>query len=266
MDGNTGNRYSRIIELIFQDRYRPGDVQVLFSREHIAAAANRLGIQLPKNLGDVLYSFRYRAPLPKSILESAPSGHQWVIRALGRSSYAFILVRQLDIAPNSALVETKILDSTPGVVSRYALNDEQGLLTKLRYNRLIYTFLGLTCYSLQNHLRTTVKGIGQVETDELYIGLDKRGVHYAVPVQAKGAKDQIGQVQIEQDVAMCQEKFPHLAVIPIAAKFMAPNLIALFAFEATQSTLDLLIEKHYRLVAANDLSTDELISYQLRPL
>ena len=67
------------------------------------------------------------------------------------------------------LVETKIPDATPGVISRYAINDEQGLLAKLRYNRLIDIFTGLTCYSLQNHLRTTVPELGQVETDEIYL-------------------------------------------------------------------------------------------------
>ncbi len=36
-------------------------------------------------------------------------------------------------------------------------------------------FTGITCYSLQNHLRTSVPDIGQVETDELYVGVDKKG-------------------------------------------------------------------------------------------
>lgn len=82
-------------------------------------------------------------------------------------------------------------------------------------------FTGLSCYSLQSHLRTTVQGIGQVETDEVYIGLDKRGVHFILPVQAKGKSDRIGQVQIEQDLALCAEKFPSLICRPIAAQFMA---------------------------------------------
>ncbi len=65
------------------------------------------------------------------------------------------------------------------------MNDEQALLAKIRYNRLIDIFTGITCYSLQNHLRTTVPNIGQVEIDEIYIGIDKRGAHYILPAQAK---------------------------------------------------------------------------------
>jgi len=43
---------------------------------------------------------------------------------------------------------------------------------KLRYNRLIDVFIGVTCYSLQNHLRTTEPRIGQFETDEIYVNTD----------------------------------------------------------------------------------------------
>ena len=57
------------------------------------------------------------------------------------------------------------------------------MLARIRYNRLIDVFLGITSYSLQNHLRTSITGLGQVETDEIYVGIDKRGVQYIVPVQ-----------------------------------------------------------------------------------
>lgn len=117
-------------------------------------------------------------------------------------------MKKAQIEPSKLLAETKILDATPGIIARYAISDEQGLLARLRYNRLIDIFTGVTCYSLQNHLRTSVNGIGQVETDELYIGVDRRGAHYVFPVQAKGGSDKLGIVQIEQDFAMCAQKFP----------------------------------------------------------
>lgn len=104
-----------------------------------------------------------------------------------------------------------------------------------------------------------------METDELYVGLDRRGVQYAIPVQAKGARDQIGQVQIEQDIALCREKFPELLCIPIAAKFIRPDLIALFAFENTDEGIAIASERHYHLVDADNLSSEELLTYRTRP-
>ncbi|MCC6192783.1 MAG: hypothetical protein IT318_27500 [Anaerolineales bacterium] len=149
--------------------------------------------------------------------------------------------------------------------NRYERIDEQALLAKLRYNRLVDIFTGLACYSLQNHLRTTAPGIGQAEVDETSLGLDKRGVHYVLPVQAKGGSDRIGIVQIEQDFAICAAKFPTLVCRSIAAQLMADELIAIFEFGQTGQGIRVLSEKHYRLVQPEALPADELQSYRLRP-
>jgi len=258
------NRYFQLIETIFFKYYKKGKTEVPFAREDLETTASELGIKLPKNLGDVIYTFRYRSELPESITRLAPEGSNWVIRPTGQAKYLFSLSTMSRILPNSMLSETKIPDSTPGVIERYALNDEQGLLAKLRYNRLIDIFLGMGCYSLQNHLRTTVPGMGQIETDEIYIGLDRQGVHYIIPVQAKGGKDQLGTVQIEQDIAMCKYKFPNLSCIPIAAQFMENDLIALFSFELSDKGISILCEKHYRLVDSNKLTDEELQTYKKR--
>lgn len=258
------NRYSQIIEFIFFKTYNPDITEIPFSREEIEHTANELGIKLPKNLGDVLYSFRYRAALPQNIIDKAPEGYEWIIRPAGRALYKLVLTKQTYFRPTEHLAETKIPDATPGIISKYAMNDEQGLLAKVRYNRLIDIFTGLTCYSLQNHLRTTVPEIGQVETDEIYIGLDKRGVHYILPVQAKGGTDRLGVVQIEQDFAIGATKFPNLICKPIAAQFMNNGAIALFEFELTDEGIAITSEKHYRLVKPEELTLEEIEKYKIR--
>ncbi len=255
--------YAQVIEGILKKNYVEGAATVDFQREELTEMAVSLGISTAKNLGDIPYSFRYRRLLPESIRQLAPLGQEWVIRSVGRSLYQFALTKSLvNIKPSEMMVETKVPDSTPGIIRRYALNDEQGLLAILRYNRLIDIFTGLTCYSLQNHLRTTVPGIGQVETDELYIGIDKRGVHYAIPVQAKGGKDLLGVVQVEQDFALCESKFPNLVCKPIAAQFMQGGSIAIFEFEQTIEGVKIVSEKHYRLVEPQELTNEELEVYK----
>ena len=213
------SRYTQIIAKIFETKFREGEKVICFERAEIVTTAIDLGIELPKNLGDVVYSFRFRNPLPDSIKETAPLNKEWVIVKKGRAQYAFELKGASRILPDTMLTITKIPDATPGIVAKYSLDDEQALLTKLRYNRLLDIFTGVACYSLQNHLRTTVPGIGQIETDEIYVGIDKRGVHYVFPVQAKGGKDDLGVVQIEQDIALCNHRFPNLVCRAIAAQF-----------------------------------------------
>lgn len=261
---NGASRYTKIIESIFDQYYREGAEEITFERDDLVKTAKKLEIKLPKNLGDVIYSFRYRANLPTSIRQRAPAGLEWVIRPMGQAKYRFSLASMPRIIPNNLLVETKIPDATPGIIARYAFNDEQGLLAKLRYNRLIDIFTGVTCYSLQNHLRTTIPDMGQVETDEVYVGLDQYGAHYIFPVQAKGGADQLGIVQVEQDFALCASKFPKLICRPIAAQFMEDNPIALFSFEITENGIAISDEKHYRLVLPEQLTDEELAAYRHR--
>lgn len=256
------NRYQQIMEDLFMSGYKPGISAIEFDREDMVPIAERLGIRLPKNLGDVIYSYRYRAPLPQSIRDTQPEGKEWIIRPGGRGRYQFALVDAFDLSPNRALMQIKVPDATPGLVAMYALTDEQGLLARLRYNRLIDIFTRLTCYSLQNHMRTTVEGIGQVETDEIYVAVDPWGTHFVLPVQAKGGSDRLGVVQIEQDMALCREKFPDLICRPIAAQFMADSAIALFEFAWTDGRVQLAREMHYRLVSPDELTPEDLATYR----
>ncbi|WP_417463111.1 endonuclease [Kordiimonas sp.] len=256
------NRYGSLIEKIFFDRYKDGAVSLDFSREDIEDAATDLDIKLPKNLGDVLYSFRFRNALPDRIVATQPEGMEWVIELAGRALYKFSLVKANRVLPRDDLVRTDIPDATPELIRAYALDDEQALLAIVRYNRLIDTFLGLTTYSLQNHLRTTVKGIGQIEIDELYVGLDKRGCHYVIPVQAKGGKDQIGIVQISQDIRFVEDKFPGMRCRAIAAQFMENEVIALFELTLQDDEIKVVEERHYRLVPAKKLNRDMIRDYR----
>ena len=244
--------------------YVAGAREVEFRREDIVRAAEDLAVKLPKNLGDLIYSFRYRRDLPESIRSRAPKGEEWIILPAGRSRYRFAATALATIVPTVGMAETKVPDATPGIISMYALTDEQALLAKLRYNRLVDIFTGLACYSLQSHLRTTVPNMGQVETDEVYVGIDKRGVHYVIPVQAKGGPDRLSIVQVEQDCELASAKFPHLVCRPVAAQFMGHDLIAMFEFERTGSMLAISSERHFRLVPPEEMTTDDLEAYRRR--
>lgn len=123
----------------------------------------------------------------------------------------------------------------------------------------------MACYSLQNHLRTSIPRLGQIETDEIYVGVDKRGSHYVFPVQAKGGGDTLSVVQIEQDLAMCEAKFPSLICRPLAAQFVETNRIALFELEDGEDGVRICSEKHYRLVPADEMSLEDLAAYRKRP-
>jgi hypothetical protein len=223
-----------------------------------------LGVPLPKNLGDLVYSYRYRKEFPEGIRATADAGHIWTIRGTGQGRYRFVQILDSPLVPNYHMATTKIPDATPGIVAKYSLSDEQALLARVRYNRLIDVFTGVVCYSLQNHLRTAVPTIGQVETDELYVGVDKKGAHYVFPVQAKGGTDKLNIVQIEQDFEVCTQKFSSLICRPVAAQFMQDSVIALFEFEKNEEGVKICSEKHYKLTPPADVTDADLASYRVR--
>jgi len=257
------NRYEKLIEAIFFLHYKQGSVEVYFSRQEIIELAGKIGVAKPSNIGDILYTFRYRAALPESIQKTASQGMEWTISPAGRGKYKFRQTSEsLQIGPNELLKTYRLPDATPGLISRYSLTDEQALLAKVRYNRLVDIFTRLTCYSMQNHLRSTVRHLGQVEVDELYVGIDNNGAHYIIPVQAKGGNDRLTIVQIAQDIALCAEKFPNLICRPIATQFTRDDIIVMYEFEANENESRMITEQHYSLVAPQELSEEELLAYR----
>lgn len=251
-------QYVPIIVHLFQRYWTEGTTEFEFHRDELVEAAKTLGVERPDNLGDVPYAFKFRRDLPQEILRTAPSGKTWMIEGAGRSRYRFRLVAAdgVTITPRKDIAAIKIPDSTPEIIAAYALGDEQALLARVRYNRLIDIFLGLTTYSLQNHLRTQVKEIGQIEIDEIYVGLNRNGAQYVIPVQAKGGSDKLSPVQTMQDIACCKVKFPDLICRPVSAQFMEDGVIALFELTLDEGRALVVEERHYRLVPSDQIDAD----------
>lgn len=104
-----------------------------------------------------------------------------------------------------------------------------------------------------------IEGIGQIEIDELYIGVNKIGQHFVIPVQAKVGNDKIGAVQLLQDIAYCKERFPDLICIPIAVHHSeADDRICIFRLALEQYSVAIVEEKHYRL-ARNDTFSENYV-------
>ncbi|HEY4245396.1 MAG TPA: hypothetical protein VGM64_01005 [Lacunisphaera sp.] len=258
------SRYQALIEKIFFDHYKKGANEVRFVRTEFEAAAKQLRIKLPKNLGDAVYAMRYRAPLPERLIALQTIGHEWIIDGIARGQYAFRLTKISRVVPNPDLITIKVPDATPELISAHALSDEQALLAKVRYNRLIDIFLGIASYSLQNHLRTALKSGVQIEIDEVYVGVDRLGRQFVIPVQAKGGNDQLSPVQAKQDISCCAEKFPTLICRAVSAQFMADQRIALFELTLENGAVKVVSEVHYRLVPAEQITAEDLASYSVR--
>jgi hypothetical protein len=261
------------LEELFHKHYKKGSTRVEFSAEELNTVAHRHKV---RNQYDIVYNSRIRAKaVPLSVQEKCPKGYKWIIETQKKGDYAFVTISESELVGfdhNPQMIEIKVLDATPEIIAKYAKNDEQAALALVRYNRLIDIFTGITAYSLQSHLKTEAKGMAQVEVDELYLGVDSSGRHYAIPVEGKSGSDQINGLQIKQDLALCSRLFPDLIPRPIGVKIIkreekhGANVIAMMEFElAANGRLGLRTEKHYRLVRKDQLSADEMKAQNLAP-
>ena len=217
----TLKEYDQVILRVFE-RLHAGheDTDRLpFAKSDVERAISDLGLSI-KNVPDIVYTYR----AGRSLLPQAIRAHgNWAIEGAGKGKYAFARLTRSPYVDIPTDVETiRILDATPQIVLKYQSTDEQGFLARIRYNRLIDTFTALTTYHIQGHFRTTVSNVGQVEIDDLYIGIDADGHGFVLPVEAKGEspKDRLGVVQITQTVQFARQYFPDLTVRPIGVKIM----------------------------------------------
>jgi len=114
-------------------------------------------------------------------------------------------------------------------------------------------------------LRTALPGFGQIEIDEVYVAVNNTGNQFVIPVQAKGGSDQIGIVQVMQDLALCRKAFPLLTPRLVAVQFVKDETgETIVMFELIEKDGELLVadEKQYRLVPAHQIGEEDLADYR----
>jgi hypothetical protein len=252
------NRDKAILR-VFEKNHTKGSTVVPFSLEDLREAVEKVGYR-EKNIADLRYQYvSGRSPLPDPIKKL---GFKAIV-GRGKGRYAFVhLIRDPEVDVPEDLAIIPIPDATPEIVLEYAGADEQGLLAKLLYNRLIDCFLGITCYHLQNHLRTSLEEHGQIEVDALYVGLDKTGRQYIIPVEAKGPKGRISRAQLAGNIAFACKNYPRLILRPVGAKAAADGSIFLYEFVPAQCLDDISVVevKRYRLVPMDEVPLPDIES------
>ncbi len=245
----TLKQYDQVIVRVFERLHKDHEdtERLPFTKLDVERAADDLELVI-KNIPDIIYTYRAgRSPLPNAILDHG----NWAIEGTGKGRYAFVKLTRSPYVDIPTDVEiTHILDATPQLVLKYQGMDEQGFLARIRYNRLIDTFTALTAYHIQGHFRTTVPNVGQVEIDDVYIGIDTDGLGFVLPIEAKGEspRDELGVVQITQLVSFAREYFPDLTVRPIGVKIMPDRSYMFLEFSVTDDA-NLVATKRYKRYA-----------------
>lgn len=226
---NEETDYDRIITRLFLSKFKESAAEIDFTKDELVEAARSLDIPL-RNAPDVVYTYRSRANLPSVILEKG----NWVIRPKGKGKFSFFRsARKPFVEIQEGLHAIDVLNAVPEIVEKYAQDDEQTVLTAIRYNRLVDILTKVTCFHLQSHARTTIEGEGQIEIDDIYVGVDREGDRYVLPLEAKSReeRDKLGWIQVANMVKFAKQNYPELKCKPIAAKPSQHNMIYLIEFD-----------------------------------
>jgi hypothetical protein len=103
-----------------------------------------------------------------------------------------------------------------------------------------------------------VPSVGQIEVDELYVGVRNTGQQFIIPVQAKGGNDQIAATQVWQDLQLCKHAYPTLTPRLVAVQLTSQDVIVMFELVFQDEELRKADERQYRLVAGSSITDAEL--------
>lgn len=233
-------KYRRIIEWVFEKRVAELDEtiegsaldeDIPFHRDDIEEAMEVLDINVG-NVPDIPYAYRSRRPLPEKL---SRHGYSAVIiddtREGEDPTYMFTKRDQLISVP-------EIVDETrrtsvsvlPEPIRPYIGEDEQGVLTQVRYAGLLDDFTGLETYHLTSHLRFRVRG-REAELDDLYVGEDASGDHHALAVEAKGESETLNRNQLIRNTRGIENKRSYPNSVRTLAVKLHEGDVYLFEFD-----------------------------------
>lgn len=244
--------YDRVVQELFFRKYAeaadPQVTKLSFTTDELIGVVGDLDLKI-KNIPDIVYTFRSRRKLPEEILAIC----NWIIQPEGKSRFAFIrTARSPFIEIQDGLAPVEVLNALPEIVEKHTVFDEQGTLSSIRYNRLVDIFTRTTCFHLQSHVRTTIEEEGQIEIDDIYVGVDQEGREYIIPLEAKSPdeRDKLGWVQVANMVKYAKQNYPALTCRPVCAKPVDKNTIVLMEFQPVDDyeTIGITDIKKYKLV------------------
>jgi len=242
----NASKYDQLLAAIFKRKWSFSMPEVPFTKDEVIDAASELGLRL-KNLADVIYTYRSRRPMPREILKTG----NWVIAARGSGLYAFVKIKgETTVTIPASLKVYPIPYAVPEIVAHNLARDEQGMLTMVCYNRLLDVFTGLACFHLQSHIRTHLSDHGQVEIDELYVGVDKDGQGFVPPIEAKEEGERLGLDKAVALTLFARARFPKLICRPVGIMRRGLQLFDFVEFEPAEelSRVVVLEMRRYQLV------------------
>lgn len=230
-EGEGAGIYKSILLWVFQHRPREeGTGNLLFSQADLRQAAKELGVEV-RNYPDLTYNLRSRSALPPEIIEAGFT----TIAVRGRGQYALVTAEdKIEIPPRTKVIRISTT-AIPWAVRDILRADEQSILSAVRYLDIVSHFMGVKCYHLQGHLRTSGALGQQVEADDVWVAAVGNQGRQILPIEAKGPRERLGRHQMMSTIDAVVAKIPGFPVVPLAVQLEPSGLLVVVRFDYTVS-------------------------------
>lgn len=242
------SRSEQMLSLIFLTRISSGVPAVPFTLDDLAMAAQKLGAKRPKNLPDVIYAVQQKDTLPDLITQTAPTGSEWQIEALGQGTYCLKLAPVFRVIADANIEPNVVRDKSCALACDFDLTEKGKLEVQLRINGLLDDYFGARLTLLCQPPRGMIKNAGQGEIDAIYTGTSPTGRPMVVPILLEPSSKPVPVKKPARMVHHIQQHYPNYPNYPFVVQRLEDGTIALIELAPDEEGIRVLREKHYRLI------------------
>ena len=157
-----------------------------------------------------------------------------------------------------------ILDNTPTVVGQLARDERELLLARLRFNRLLDNFLGISTFPVHLLFDSPFYDSIGPEVEELHFGIAPFGDKCMVIVLSErwNGSPAISKLRASSEVPF---KYSHnMRVHFILAHQTGGNCLALIELDLSSQRSKVKAEKHYEFIKPDELNAHDYVKDSLR--
>ena len=234
------------LSYIFFTRAKPGVSFLRFSTDDVKCAFRRMGIKVPKNIGDIPHQAQKRA-MPLVIQSTAPLGCEWILESMGAGVHCFKLVGSNKLHPSADAEERHVEDKAAAIIEAFDMSDKARLELQVKENGLLNDFLDREMSFATKPPRGFVKDVGQVDFDAIFVVRDELDARFIATVQYEIQPQPICGHKARRMLRFADIRYPEWKTKAIVVQRLSDNRIAIFEMQRFFEGTEIAKEVHYLL-------------------
>lgn len=206
------NKAKSFIKHLIEKNFTASQDSIPFSRDDVSLYCLKKFKKIPKNVGDIIYSLRYRMDYLSTFDHLLDPDYTWTLLSLSTGQYELKPMPKLKLPDLTSVPVISKIDKTPEHIHNLRPLNDQSLLMKIYQNKVLSEFLEDDLILLQAHHKVNLKDWGQAEIDGIVASETSPRLYL---VEVKGYTEVIGWPQIIQLKMYAEQNHPGLPFTPI---------------------------------------------------